>query len=162
MMNSSPRWKTAADGTLRLAGYDSAKPHVYVSGPMRGHDDFNFPLFYAVQGMLELWGWRVTNPARMDMEAKKAHLSKSNGAIVADSTFTIQDALRRDYKVVLEVDAIAALPGWETSEGACREIAIGLDIGVPIYPVDVVSGKLGTALATNECRKLIASRLAPA
>lgn len=137
------------------------RKHIYLSGPMRGHDDFNFPRFYAVEGMLQLWGWRVTSPARMDMDEQQAHFNKAEGRIVPNSAFTIQDALRRDYKVVLTVDAIAALPGWENSEGACKEIAIGLDIGLPIYPVDPNTGKLGVALDPVVCRQAIHTRLTP-
>ena len=144
-----------------LSGQISSRQHLYLSGPMRGYEDFNFPLFYAVEGMLDLWGWRVTSPARMDMVEQQAHFNKAEGRILPNSSFTIQDALRRDYKIVLSVDAIAALPGWENSEGACREIAIGLDIGIPVYPVDIRNGKLGAALDPQECRQAIHKRLAP-
>jgi len=126
---------------------------------MRGYENFNFPTFYATAALLELWGWTVHNPAKMDIDDGKAEFNKAEGRIVPDTGFTIADALRRDFKVILDCDAVALLPGWEKSEGACRELGLAIDIGLPIYYVNPADGSLNAALET-ECRYAITRKYA--
>ena len=130
------------------SGYDgeALKPQlrkkIYLSGPMRGYPNYNFPLFYSVSALLTLWGWQVFNPAQMDIDDGKAEYNRSLNEIVPDSSFTIEDALRRDFRVILQCDAVALLPGWENSEGACRELGMAMDIGLPVYTVETQLGTL--------------------
>lgn len=128
---------------------------VYLSGPMRGYKDFNFPLFYTTEALLELWGWAVSNPARLDIEDGKAAYNVAEKRIVPDTSFTIADALRRDFTVILSCDAVALLPGWEKSEGACRELGLAIDIGLPVYFVNPIDGAL-TAAPEQDLRRAVA------
>jgi hypothetical protein len=107
---------------------DTTKPLVvvktfYISGPMRGHADFNFPSFLACEAALpeffaENWGTSealsVLNPARN---------------FDGDTTLPITTYMRRDIIQVAQADLIVLLPGWEASEGARLEVSIGKATG---------------------------------
>jgi hypothetical protein len=105
---------------------------------MRGLPQYNFPYFYQVEAVLQLWGYSVINPARLDIDAGKAQWNVSLGDVIPDTGFTIEDALRRDFKEIMDrADAIVVLPGWEGSVGAQREVAFGTSIGRPVYTFDI-------------------------
>lgn len=83
---------------------------VYISGPMRGYPEHNYPLFNAVAKSLRENGYEVVNPAenfdgRRDLE---------------QSVY-----LRKDVaQLSTQCSAIFMLPGWQNSEGARLEYAI--------------------------------------
>ena len=85
---------------------------VYLSGPMRHHRDFNFPLFNAVTRLLREKGYEVINPAEKPGDAEMPWI----------------DCILLDLKEILEmdpkVDVIATLPDWEHSEGAKIEVGV--------------------------------------
>lgn len=88
----------------------------YESGPMRTVPDHNYPAFMAVEKALavelETTGsvdWEILNPAR-----------NFNG----DKTRDTGEYMNLDLKMVLDADVIVLLPGWETSEGARREVEL--------------------------------------
>ena len=41
--------------------------------------------------------------------------------------------LRRDLAALLGCDAVALLPGWQDSKGACLERHVAEQLGMPIY-----------------------------
>ena len=95
---------------------------IYIAGPMRGHDDGNYPAFYEAEKMLESKGiWDTINPARLDDEL-------SNGYGVVD----FKEALKRDIDEIFEADAMYMLRGWERSEGARVEHALAIYLGLSI------------------------------
>lgn len=102
--------------------------HVYIAGPMRGYDHYNFPAFDAARDLLWSLGHDPVSPADMDRDV----------GITEDSElpegFT-QTALRRDFAAVLMCDAVAFLPGWEASSGARAERNVAESIGLPCYRV---------------------------
>jgi len=73
---------------------------VYISGPMTGYDDFNYPAFFAAEDRLKGWGYKVINPARNQMQN------------------TWHGYLRLDIKQMMDCDAIYMLSGWESSKGS--------------------------------------------
>lgn len=97
------------------------KKVVYLSGPMTGLPQFNFPAFNDAAAKLRADGYEVISPAenyggRHDLPRKMY--------------------LRLDVEAVLEVDMIVLLDGWELSKGACLEVAIARELELPIvcYP----------------------------
>ena len=115
----------------------SNKPKVYVAGRMRGCKDNNFVAFYVAQAMLELWGYEVVNPARLDIEAGKATWNWESKGIVIDNGFTIEEALSRDFAAILNgCEAIFVLDHWKKSQGALRETWFGLATGRPLFAFD--------------------------
>lgn len=90
----------------------------YLSGPMTGHDDFNYPRFHEVAGKLRAQGYAVVNPAE----------SYSGDQSLAFSTY-----MRWDIKQLLEsCDAVVLLEGWRQAAGAVFEVAIAAALGYSI------------------------------
>lgn len=93
---------------------------VYISGPMTGIEDFNFPLFNAVAKFLQTLGWRVENPAEK--------------GIVPDWDW--EDYLRYDIEKLMQCEYIVLLPGWENSRGARLEVRIARELGFTFLDYD--------------------------
>ena len=47
------------------------EPTIYVAGPMRGFENYNYPAFDRCARVLRGQGWIVINPAELDREAGK-------------------------------------------------------------------------------------------
>jgi hypothetical protein len=89
---------------------------VYISGPMRGIKDYNYPLFHAVTAKLREKGYYVISPAE---------LGEVDG-------WAWNDYMRRDLLVIPFCTHICMLPGWEGSKGANAEKAVADYCGVEI------------------------------
>lgn len=111
---------------------------VYVAGPMRGIPEFNFPAFNAAAAGLRELGHTVFNPAERDNQRHGTDISKGNStgdeAVAAkDHGFNLREALADDLLWICSTaDAVALLPGWETSKGATAERATALALGLNI------------------------------
>lgn len=89
---------------------------IYLAGGMRGIPDLNFPAFHAAAQKLRLEGFEVFNPAAANLEGMPI------GKILAyELTWICEQA-----------EAIALLPGWESSKGATAEHATAEAIGLKI------------------------------
>lgn len=88
-----------------LGGLPRDEITLYLSGPMTGILDFNFPMFDRVAATLRHRGWRVVSPA--DFGHKPGDTWESH--------------LQRDLFLVGQCDALVQLPGWEESKGATLE-----------------------------------------
>ena len=103
---------------------------------MRGYKDFNFPAFDKAADKLRKKGWVVFNPADKDREKYGKNVNKSDTGDLADAEktgFSIREALAADTQFIcLSADAIALLPGWERSQGACAEHALARALGLRI------------------------------
>jgi hypothetical protein len=104
------------------------RPTLYLSGPMRGYLDFNYPRFHAATRNLRDRGYRVINPAE---------------TAGGDQTLPRETYMRIDIGYVLASDAVAVLPGWQFSAGARLEVAIAQNIGLPVFKYDVRTDDLG-------------------
>jgi hypothetical protein len=91
---------------------------MYISGPMTGIDQWNFPLFWEAEGYWQEMGWEVFNPAN-NFDSETGHPRK--------------EYLRIDFAQVIESDALCALPHWNRSRGATMEVAIAHELELPIY-----------------------------
>lgn len=89
----------------------------YLSGPMTGYPDWNYPAFAAAAELLRYMGHQVLSPAE-------------NFAGATNKTYA--EYMRLDIEQVLSVEAIAVLPHWWTSRGACIEVSVARVIGLPI------------------------------
>ena len=90
---------------------------VYISGPMTGYSDHNYPAFNAAEDALRLLGHEPLNPAR--------HPAQDSWV----------GYLRLDLADVLIADGVALLPGWEASRGAVLEVHVAHALGVPTLPI---------------------------
>lgn len=91
---------------------------VYVSGPMTGIPDLNFPAFDKARDICLACGYEVVSPA--DLERARGLLP-------------YEEALRDDFRHLLECDQILMLKGWQHSNGARVEFVIAKAIGLTIH-----------------------------
>lgn len=89
---------------------------VYISGPMTGLRDLNFPAFNAAAAHLRRLGVEVVNPAEINVNGDK----------------TWESCMRADIKALCDCDVIALLPGWEMSSGAHLELHIAHRTGMAV------------------------------
>lgn len=90
---------------------------VYVSGPMTGLPDLNFPAFHAEASRLRAAGFRVVNPAE----------------IVLPPDATWAQFLRADLiQMLMHCNTVSRLPGWDKSRGAMLELHIALSLNMTI------------------------------
>jgi len=94
---------------------------VYLSGPMTGLPEHNFPAFRDAAERLEGAGWDVVNPA--DNFGGRTDLPRAR-------------YLRMDAAMLLQCDALALLPGWEESSGARLECLIAVELGLPVLDAE--------------------------
>lgn len=85
---------------------------LYISGPMTGMPDWNYPAFNAKASELRAMGLEVVNPA----EDKEPDLEWS-------------DYLRIDIRLLMDCDGIYMLPGWSESRGARLEHHVARELG---------------------------------
>lgn len=93
---------------------------VYLSGPMTGLPDLNFPAFAAAAERLRGMGLDVINPAEIN----------------PDTSMTWAACMRADIKALCDCDAIALMPGWEASKGAHLELHIAHRLELQVVYVD--------------------------
>lgn len=112
-------------------------PRIYVSGPMTGHPEYNYPAFHAASRKLRAAGFEVSSPAEVGLPC---------GCPPGKPEHGWTDYLRADLVAMLRsADAIATLPGFELSRGAALEIHVGRALGWTVQPVGFW---LGEALLT--------------
>lgn len=97
---------------------------VYISGPMTGLADFNFPAFDAAALALRSQGYTVTNPAELSREVQRA---------CGDRDPQREDFMRADIRALTRCDAIYLLQGWKKSEGARLEYEVANSIGLKVF-----------------------------
>ena len=88
----------------------------YISGPMTGKPDFNFPAFFAAAAKLRASGLRVVNPAELNTEKDLSWYA----------------CMRKDIAALVECDTILMLKGWEDSAGATLEHHIATRLGMAV------------------------------
>lgn len=101
-------------------------PTLYISGPMTGIDDFNYPSFHACAEALRAEGWSVINPA--------THFGGRTG--LPRHKYLACDVLA----LVRRCKGIVFLDGWQKSEGALLEAQIAFDLGYALYFWTAASG----------------------
>ncbi len=92
---------------------------VYISGPMTGKPGYNYDEFHRCADRLREAGHEPLNPA-----------TSFNGATshpAGRSAF-----MREDFKLILEADAVAVMPGWQDSPGADVEVRMCRELGLPV------------------------------
>jgi hypothetical protein len=87
---------------------------VYLSGPMTGIEDNNFPAFRRWAAKLRADGFDVVSPAEIQEAG------------------TWELCLRADLRELCTCDAIALMPGWEGSKGAHLELHVAHRLGMNV------------------------------
>lgn len=137
---------------------------VYVSGPMRGYPDFNYPAFDAAAERLRALGCEVVNPVDIGRAFGTAEEINASPELV-------EKVLRADLAAVADCDTIYLLSGWTTSEGARRELNVALACNLRIelecvaFDVSALLDAIGDVMQSNNfayikdrCAQALAAR----
>lgn len=104
---------------------------LYIAGPS---PDFPREEYLDAAAIWDACGWRVLDPP------------------VPPSPFEPYAAyLRGDLDALLHADALALLPGWEESSGACVEAMVAASLGIPL--MDARTGQ--TIAADLICNRVV-------
>jgi hypothetical protein len=90
---------------------------VYISGPMTGLPNYNYPAFNEVAEVLRNGGITVCNPAEF---------------FGGKGDRTREEYMLESIRCLIACDSVVTLPGWELSDGAVLEIEIAKQLGLPI------------------------------
>lgn len=84
--------------------------------------DFNYPAFHRAADQLRAAGYEVENPA--------------DNALIVPTPKEWADWMRLGLRQLLTCQAVALLPGWESSKGATLERSVGEQLGMRVAPVN--------------------------
>lgn len=90
---------------------------IYISGPMSGLPDCNYPAFNAAAAQLRALGYRVENPAENPEPPCKSW----------------EGYMRLALAQLVQCDLNVRLPGWVCSRGARIESGISKMLGIEVY-----------------------------
>jgi nucleoside 2-deoxyribosyltransferase len=100
---------------------------IYLTGPMTGLANYNFPAFDTEAKRLRGMGYEVVSPSEFR-------------PVITDW----QKTMCRCIAAMVDCDMLAYLPGWESSEGAILEIGLAKRLGKTI--IDVQFADLGRTI----------------
>jgi hypothetical protein len=104
---------------------DIVNKGVYIAGPMRGRECYNFEEFFVAAHFVKKAGFGAINPAQIDTE------KMFEGWQYTEDKYP--DVLFNDLQVIKDkVFCIYLLEDWEYSPGAKAEVAYARAIGIPI------------------------------
>lgn len=105
---------------------------IYLAGPMRGLELFNFPAFMKAAMSLRDQGHEVINPAERDIalgfNPAEPMDSPANAAV-----FDLGKAFEWDFNRIKTVDAIVLLQNWRSSKGVQAELVLAMALEKEIY-----------------------------
>lgn len=105
-------------------GFDFTKRY-YLSGPMAGYPEHNFPAFDRALTLLEDAGILMLSPHKVEHPG------------LTGKTEEWAEYLRNDLVEMLKnCDGIILLPGWAQSKGAALELHLALALGWPVWFFD--------------------------
>jgi hypothetical protein len=88
---------------------------IYISGPMSGYEELNFPAFAQAAERLRNDGHKVISPAEIEQPVK-----------------SWEACMKEDIKQLMDANTVAVLPGWEQSKGARIEVELARSLGMSI------------------------------
>ena len=101
---------------------DRSKTRIFIAGPMRGYENYNFKKFDHIEEFLKQLGFDVVNPARISRKFKESEVN-SDIAVYNKMVDMQQDAERTCNTILL-------LDGWQWSEGVKLEVRTASELGM--------------------------------
>lgn len=102
---------------------------IYISAPMRGYPEENFPLFNDWEERFDKLGFTVYNPVKLsqDVQEKKD--------TYPDEVSMRRDLFTTDFDVICQkADAVVTLhEEWHLSSGCRAEVAAAIAVGLPVF-----------------------------
>lgn len=97
--------------------------NAYISGPMMGLPDFNFPAFFDLAEHICCLEWEPINPAaQVDFGSR-------------------EDAHRHNVKLLIDANIVVMLPRWELDRFAIAEKSIAELMNIPVAYAYEFSGE---------------------
>lgn len=93
---------------------------LYLSGPMTGLQDMNYPAFHEAAGKLREMGHEVLSPAERELT-------------VPQTDEFWHDLMKRGIRMLLECECLVQLDKWWDSKGACAEFQVAVALGMNVY-----------------------------
>jgi hypothetical protein len=93
---------------------------LYVSGPMSGYDDYNWPSFKEATRQLRKAGYEVRCPTESG----------------AGFDMPWVECLKLSLKAMMDCSAVALLPGWEHSRGATIEVDLAHKLEMSVHSLE--------------------------
>lgn len=87
---------------------------LYLSGPMTGYEQCNYPEFNRISNLLRKAGFEVLNPAESTL---RGHYL---------------DFMREDFRMVLDAQGVATHGSWTDSRGAMMEVELANKLEMPV------------------------------
>ena len=107
---------------------------IYLSGPMTGLPEYNYPAFHKAARALRAVGYRVVNPAELHPHSRLRRWIAAMMAMLnltpATTLPTWDEYMREALRGLLGCEAIVLLPGWEHSRGARCEVSLAAELGM--------------------------------
>lgn len=91
---------------------------IYIAGPMTGLPEFNYPSFQNAAVLLRAIGHEVEDPSTNENPTPDDY----------------HGWLRAGLAQLIRCDAVALLPGWESSGGARLEVNVAATLGLRVAP----------------------------
>ena len=115
----------SGSGSLELPAQVSPS-RIYILGPMRGHDQYNFPAFYAMAEKLLAAGFDPVNPADLDRQDgfRIESLDRGHDFTKYPAGMDAEQVVRRDLAAIMGCAGYVALAGYEKSKGATAEKSV--------------------------------------
>lgn len=115
------------------------KTTLYISGPMTGYPDLNFPAFHYAAAELRAKGFEVVSPAEIELPQYPKGYKPNDEA---DRRKMWEAFMRADIIEMMKADAVATLPGWEKSDGAVIEVGLAIKLGMDILDAYTLGAEL--------------------
>lgn len=107
---------------------------IYISGPMTGYPDFNYPAFRNATRVLRFQGLEVFDPSE---------------CFDGDQGLPKETYMRKDIEAVLASTLVVTLDGWEQSSGARLEVEVAKACGIRVQSYNEYIEQLAKDLVSN-------------
>lgn len=121
---------------------------IYIAGPMTGYPNWNHDAFDTARDLIADAGHDPVSPADVGVEAGLT-TRDHRGVVTVPPEATWERSLRVDLGALVTCDAVAFLPGWESSRGAALEHSVALRLGLRRFVINLDAGSVSPVLVVG-------------